>query len=94
MAISSKQTFWQQHLQAWESSGLSQSAYCRKHALSLTNFAYWRKRFKSETPTKIIPIVREASVAGVQVRSPSGWQIALPANLSLESLRQLMATLP
>jgi len=94
MAISAKQKFWQQHLQEWETSDLSQSAYCRKHALSLTNFGYWRKRFKSATPTKIIPVVRETSVAGVQLRSPSGWQIALPANLPLESLRQLMATLP
>jgi hypothetical protein len=94
MSISSKQKFWQQHLHSWESSGLSQSAYCSKHNLSLTNFGYWRKRFKSDAPTKIIPIVRETSVAGVQLRSPSGWQVALPANLSLESLRQLMATLP
>jgi hypothetical protein len=94
MAISQKQTFWQQHIQAWQNSSLSQSAYCAKHELSLASFGYWRKRVKLSSPQKIIPVVRETTVVGVQLRSPGGWQVALPANVSLAMLRELMASLP
>jgi hypothetical protein len=94
MATSQKQKVWQQHIQAWQSSTLSQAAYCNKHQLSLASFGYWRKRLKLEAPPQIIPVVREAPVVGVQLRSPGGWQIALPTNLSLEALRNLMAALP
>ncbi|MFB9067825.1 IS66 family insertion sequence element accessory protein TnpA [Pseudofulvimonas gallinarii] len=37
----SKRTRWAAHMAAWQSSGLSQSAYCRRHALSLASFGYW-----------------------------------------------------
>jgi len=93
MAISQKQKFWQQHIQAWQNSALSQAAYCNKHELSLASFGYWRKRVKTDAPPKIIPVVREAPIIGVQLRSPSGWQVALPANLTVSALHELMAAL-
>ena len=53
----------QKHLQAWQSSGLSQSAYCREHKLKFQTFNYWcRSQHKtasgieeSEEPT-FIPV--------------------------------------
>ncbi len=40
----------QKHLQAWQSSGLSQSAYCREHKLKLQTFSHWhRTQNKAET---------------------------------------------
>ena len=33
---------WQQHVQTWQSSGLSQAAYCRKHKLKYNRFNYWK----------------------------------------------------
>jgi len=94
MTPTQKQKFWQQHIQAQQSSALSQAAYCRKHELSLANFGYWRKRIKADAPPKIIPVVREAPIMGVQLRSPGGWQVALPPSLTVAALRELMATLP
>ena len=38
---SSKASIWQQH---WQSSGLTQKAYCRKNNLSHRQFLYWRAR--------------------------------------------------
>ena len=35
--------FWSEHLEQWQSSGLSQAAYCRKHDLCQQKFSY-RKR--------------------------------------------------
>jgi len=96
MAQSQKHVFWQKHLRAWQASDLSQAAYCQAHALSLASFGYWRKRvtIAAGVAPKIIPVVREAPSAGVQLRSPGGWLVALPASLSVESLRALVAALP
>ena len=94
MILSAKQKFWQQHIQSWRCGSLSQATYCSKHHLSLASFGYWRKRIKSDLPPTMIPVVREAPLAGVQLRSLGGLQIALPATISLEALRGLMASLP
>ncbi|MFB9068366.1 IS66 family insertion sequence element accessory protein TnpA [Pseudofulvimonas gallinarii] len=44
----SKRTRWAAHMAAWQSSGLSQSAYCRRHALSLASFGYWRRQLRTD----------------------------------------------
>lgn len=36
----SKSELWSSHMAAWKSSGLTQVAYCRQHALSLPSFGY------------------------------------------------------
>ena len=38
---SSKASIWQQH---WQSSGLTQKAYCLENNLSHRQFLYWRAR--------------------------------------------------
>jgi len=39
-------TFWRRHWAAWQSSGLSQRAYCHQQGLSFSAFGYWRSRLK------------------------------------------------
>lgn len=43
---SAKQSYWQDHIRAWEESGLSQAAYCEAHSLAIQTFGYWRRKFK------------------------------------------------
>ena len=40
-----KQAYWQQHIEQWEASDQSQSAYCEIQHLKLATFSYWRTRF-------------------------------------------------
>lgn len=35
---------WQQHIEAYRTSGLTRKAYCRKHWLNIHQLDYWRKR--------------------------------------------------
>ena len=35
---------WQQYLNLWRESGLSQYAFCQQHNIAALNFQYWRKR--------------------------------------------------
>lgn len=48
MTRDEKQTFWQQHMNQWESSGQSQSAYCTTHGLKLGTFGYWRTQLSRQ----------------------------------------------
>jgi len=43
----SRKLFWSDHIQAWQSSGLSQSAYCREHDLCSQKLSYWKRKFLS-----------------------------------------------
>ncbi|MBB5188992.1 hypothetical protein HNQ57_003291 [Zhongshania antarctica] len=44
MSTINKAQFWQDHIAAWQGSGLSQAAYCKQHEIKFHNFAYWRNR--------------------------------------------------
>ena len=45
-----KSSLWQQHIEGWETSGLTQLMYCQQHAISLGSFGYWRTRLKRMPP--------------------------------------------
>ena len=40
-----KTAFWQQHVDQWRKSGLSQAAYCREHQLSEFSLSYYKRKF-------------------------------------------------
>lgn len=41
---------WQEPMEAWEESGLTQKEYCKRNELKLATFGLWRKRLP--TPPK------------------------------------------
>ena len=47
-----KASLCQQHIEGWETSGLTQGIYCQQHAISLASFGYWRTRLKRMQPDK------------------------------------------
>jgi len=48
----SKQTVWEQHIDAWHQSGQSQQRYCQTHGLALATFGYWRRKLKKGSAEK------------------------------------------
>ena len=60
--IKDKARYWQQHMEAWQASDLTQPAYCQQHAISLAAFGYWRTRLKKfevrndATPVTFFPV--------------------------------------
>jgi len=40
--MSKHQFFWQNHVTAWEQSGIRQSEYCRRQGLNIKIFGYWK----------------------------------------------------
>ena len=43
---------WQDHIDQWQSSGLTQKEYCRRNGFKWSTFHYWRKRLQ-DTPTAV-----------------------------------------
>ena len=37
-----RERVWREHVRAWQKSGLSQAAYCRRHALQQADFSWWK----------------------------------------------------
>ena len=52
-----KRTQWQEHMERWQSSGLTQADYCGRNGLKLSTFRYWRKRLATaDTPVTLVPV--------------------------------------
>ena len=76
-----KREQWSAHLAQWCDSGLSQTAYCREHGLSLSCFGYWRRRLRAAAGAgRVLPIVLAASpveATPLRVQLPSGVSLHL-----------------
>lgn len=75
--------FWSEHLEQWQSSGLSQAAYCRKHDLCQQKFSYRKRQAdiscvgNPERPVgfarvEVDPLVSSSSGAGLSLRFNEG----------------------
>lgn len=84
----SKSDIWQQHINDWRQSQLSQKEYCTHNDISFSSFSYWRTRFNRLTKSsrKFIP------VSGGQVHSviciflPGGLRLDVPSHALAEVL--------
>jgi len=55
--IEQKRSFWKQHIDSWQETGLTQAEYCRQHNLKHHQLVYWKKRFlKTETSVSFVPL--------------------------------------
>jgi hypothetical protein len=93
---------WQTHIAAWQSSGLSQAAYCRQHQLTYTTFSArlceFRAQAKSAPPVQpvLLPIHVQAQPSpemGIILHHANGHRLALPATVSAPWLAELLRCL-
>jgi hypothetical protein len=84
-----KSSLWQEHIEGWEMSGLTQGVYCQQHAISLASFGYWRTRLKRMQPDKNGREI-EARFLPVQLMSTQHdplLTIRTPQNVSIDVSR-------
>jgi hypothetical protein len=78
MSTINKAQFWQDHITAWQGSGLSQAAYCKQHEIKFHNFAYWRNRLSSrKTCIKIDETQRDGCVTPCDDEFTAGRPIGI-----------------
>ena len=89
MSTINKAQFWQDHITAWQGSGLSQAAYCKQHEIKFHNFAYWRNRL---SPAKA-PSAKLMKLGAMPASSRVVMNLALGVRLEL-SASDLPVVLP
>lgn len=105
-----KWAYWEKHIKAWRTSGLSRNAYCRREGLKPTTFDYWRplivandadintvQQAVSGNDITLVPVaVAPGRPAGqpLKLKSPSGWEMQLPSNVNTHWLIDVLRQLP
>lgn len=79
----SKSSFWTDHIESWQVSGLTQREYCQRQAISLASFGYWRgklRRAAASTGTGLVPmaLASAADDASLEVILPNHLSIKIP----------------
>jgi hypothetical protein len=98
MALSIHQ---QRHIEAWQSSSLSQAAYCREHKLNSKTFGNWLRTYRAEqidsqVPAAMIPVsIKPAisSTSALYLYGSGGHTLQLPADVSPQWLGELLKCL-
>ena len=55
--IAEKRRFWEQQIQQWKDSGLTQIEFCHLHNLKTHQLTYWKKRFnRTQAPVSLIEL--------------------------------------
>ena len=58
--LEQKRSYWKQHIDSWQETGLTQAEYCRRHNLKHHQLVYWKKRFlDTETGVSFVSLKLE-----------------------------------
>ncbi len=96
-----KHGFWQTHIELWGQSGISQSEYCRRHALNVKVFGYWkRKSCRKSSNLSFVPVAIKSpfplsvkSGASLKLVTGNGYGIEIGDGFNPATLRVLLDTL-
>ena len=88
MKRSQKLKLWQEHLSQWQSTNISQAAYCRQHDLKQKSFSYYKRKLSEVIPDKhkLLPAPKISQPpAFIQVALPQPPSIAEPLTVELSN---------
>ena len=99
--------YWSEHIAAWQRSGLSQGAYCRRHGLSQSSLSYWRKRLETTAGEQgasfvtLVPVPLPASAQAdfpttlepIRVHVGNAFRIEIRGDFAAPVLEKLVRTL-
>lgn len=95
-----KYTFWKEHIEQWQESGLSQPAYCESHGIKMTTFSFYRHRllnshFLSEPSFKFVAAEPKTSnssspIAALQLMLPNGIRIGVSSDANESLLKMVL----
>jgi len=94
MALS---TNWINHIETWQSSGLSQAAYCRQQGLNAHTFSSQLHAFRAqraaESPTLIPVQIQHPLPETIVLQLVPGHRLELPLSISAQWLAELLRCL-
>lgn len=103
MTRAQKQQHWQNHIEAWHTSGLSQAEYVRRNGLSIKSFAYYKRRLHSTPKPQqtLVPVTVDIDDArqvqtlesGISLTTPRGFTVALTSDFDAACLQRVLQVL-
>ena len=100
--LEQKRSYWKQHIESWQSSGSTQTAYCIQHELKNHQFSYWKKRFvQTDTGITFVPVKIRGDKPALPDRYSHSLRLIVNGDLQIEIkpdfdpglLRRLITTL-
>ena len=100
--LEQKRTYWKQHIDSWQETGLTQAEYCRRHHLKHYQLVYWKKRFlKTETDVSfvalkfedLLDIPSQPDRASLCLVINNNFKIEIKAGFDVQVLRKLIFAL-
>ena len=83
-----RSAFWNNHIQNWQKTDQSQSAYCHEQNLNYYRFTYWRRKFAGQATKKRKPVNHPGFVP-VQASTPlasSDLSLTLSNGMKLQGI--------
>lgn len=111
MAKNDKAKFqqWTKQIKDWETSGLTQRAYCARESLKHSTFDYWRRQIglapvvarpvskvRETKRLTLVPVRVSAKrpAENLVVRSPAGWQYEFSTAIDSAWLAKFLRQMP
>jgi hypothetical protein len=99
--------YWQEQMDAWQASGLSQSRYCRENNLSMSTFNCWKRKLIGLDPkpkeSKFVPLkisqprkthnISIGSYSELNIITPNGFGISVSAGTDYNQVIPLIKKL-
>jgi len=82
------QPFWENHINSWKESNISQAAYCHEHDLVVHRFGYWKRKLIdiNNSSVKSQGFVQLNPRQPAAVTSTSTLSLQLPNQLRIEGI--------
>lgn len=82
--------YWENHVNQWNETSVSQASYCQVHELSIKRFGYWKRKLlgstKLTTSSKKTDGFIQISPRQSMSTQPSALAIELPNQLRIEGV--------
>lgn len=100
--LEQKRSYWKQHIDSWQETGLTQSEYCRRNNLKHHQLVYWKKRFlKTETDASfvalrfedLLEVPNRPDQASLSLVINDHFKVEIRAGFDAQLLRQLIFAL-
>ena len=100
--LEQKRSYWEQQIEQWQQSGLSQAEYCRRNNLKHHQLVYWKRRYlKTQTDVSfaavqledLLDIPASPDQASLAVVIDNQFKVEVTEGFDPQLLRQLIAVL-
>jgi hypothetical protein len=92
-----REAIWQERIESWRTSGLSQRAFALREGYPIRQVGYWVRRMSAApTVAAMVPVTVRGAVPAapaLKLCGPHGWSVELPPATSAAWLADLLRSL-